>query len=72
MEPLAQKILVVGGNGFIGECYSESPPGVFYPTIILSPGSAVCKAALARGIQVSSIRYAPNTRSTRDCLQSEP
>ncbi|KAF8559787.1 NAD(P)-binding protein [Imleria badia] len=35
MEPLAQKILVVGGNGFIG--------------------SAVCKAAMARGIQVTSI-----------------
>ncbi|KAF8447725.1 NAD(P)-binding protein [Boletus edulis BED1] len=35
MEPLAQKILIVGGNGFIG--------------------SAVCKAALARGIQVTSI-----------------
>ncbi|KAI6150431.1 hypothetical protein BKA82DRAFT_993276 [Pisolithus tinctorius] len=35
MEPLVQKILVVGGNGFIG--------------------SAVCRAALARGIQVTSI-----------------
>jgi len=35
MQPLAQKILVVGGNGFIG--------------------SAVCKAALARGIQVTSV-----------------
>ncbi|CAL1704701.1 unnamed protein product [Somion occarium] len=35
MEPLLQKILVVGGNGFVG--------------------SAVCKAALARGMQVTSI-----------------
>ncbi|KAL4067960.1 hypothetical protein V8B97DRAFT_1383902 [Scleroderma yunnanense] len=35
MEPLARKILVVGGNGFIG--------------------SAVCKAALARGMEVTSI-----------------
>ncbi|KAH7889351.1 mitochondrial protein [Phlebopus sp. FC_14] len=35
MEPLARKILVVGGNGFIG--------------------SAVCKAALARGMRVTSI-----------------
>ncbi|KIJ69272.1 hypothetical protein HYDPIDRAFT_105883 [Hydnomerulius pinastri MD-312] len=35
MEPLVQKILVVGGNGFIG--------------------SAVCKAAIARGMQVTSI-----------------
>ncbi|KDQ60943.1 hypothetical protein JAAARDRAFT_55673 [Jaapia argillacea MUCL 33604] len=35
MEPALQRILVVGGNGFIG--------------------SAVCKAALARGVQVTSI-----------------
>ncbi|KAI6045763.1 hypothetical protein EDC04DRAFT_2877149 [Pisolithus marmoratus] len=35
MEPLVQKILVVGGNGFIG--------------------SAVCRTALARGMQVTSI-----------------
>ncbi|KAI0683694.1 mitochondrial protein [Cytidiella melzeri] len=35
MEPVARKILVVGGNGFVG--------------------SAVCKAALARGFQVTSI-----------------
>jgi nucleoside-diphosphate-sugar epimerase len=35
MEPILQKILVVGGNGFIG--------------------SAVCKVALARGMQVTSI-----------------
>ncbi|KAI0082640.1 mitochondrial protein [Panus rudis PR-1116 ss-1] len=35
MQPVLQKILVVGGNGFVG--------------------SAVCKAALARGMQVTSI-----------------
>ncbi|EIN07307.1 mitochondrial protein [Punctularia strigosozonata HHB-11173 SS5] len=35
LEAVAQKVLVVGGNGFIG--------------------SAVCKAALARGMQVTSI-----------------
>lgn len=35
MEPLVQKILVVGGNGFIG--------------------SAVCRTALAKGMQVTSI-----------------
>ncbi|KAI6005631.1 hypothetical protein EDD15DRAFT_2384340 [Pisolithus albus] len=35
MEPIVQKILVVGGNGFIG--------------------SAVCRTALARGMQVTSI-----------------
>ncbi|KAI0340097.1 mitochondrial protein [Trametopsis cervina] len=35
MEPLARKILVVGGNGFVG--------------------SAVCRAALSRGYQVTSI-----------------
>jgi len=35
MEPLVQKILVVGGNGFVG--------------------SAVCRAALTRGYQVTSI-----------------
>ncbi|KAI6109477.1 hypothetical protein F5141DRAFT_1275939 [Pisolithus sp. B1] len=35
MEPLVQKILVVGGNGFIG--------------------SAVCRAALSKGMQVTSI-----------------
>ncbi|KAF8077897.1 hypothetical protein FPV67DRAFT_1403362 [Lyophyllum atratum] len=35
MNPVLQKILVVGGNGFIG--------------------SAVCKAALAKGIQVTSV-----------------
>lgn len=38
MQPVLQKILVVGGNGFIG--------------------SAVCKAALARGMEVTSIRCA--------------
>ncbi|KAI0810987.1 NAD-P-binding protein [Irpex lacteus] len=35
MEPIVRKILVVGGNGFVG--------------------SAVCRAALARGYQVTSI-----------------
>ncbi|KAI0093692.1 NAD-P-binding protein [Irpex rosettiformis] len=35
MEPIARKILVVGGNGFVG--------------------SAVCRTALARGFQVTSI-----------------
>ncbi|OBZ75999.1 GTP:AMP phosphotransferase AK3, mitochondrial [Grifola frondosa] len=35
MEPVLQKILVVGGNGFLG--------------------SAVCRTALARGMQVTSI-----------------
>ncbi|GBE81946.1 NAD(P)-binding protein [Sparassis latifolia] len=35
MEPVIQKILVVGGNGFLG--------------------SAVCRAALARGMRVTSI-----------------
>jgi len=35
MKPLVQKVLVVGGNGFIG--------------------SAVCKAALVREMQVTSI-----------------
>lgn len=35
MQPLLQRILVVGGNGFVG--------------------SAVCRAALARGMQVTSI-----------------
>ncbi|EKM55358.1 uncharacterized protein PHACADRAFT_173469 [Phanerochaete carnosa HHB-10118-sp] len=35
MEPLVQKILVIGGNGFVG--------------------SAVCRLALARGFQVTSI-----------------
>ncbi|KAG2749730.1 hypothetical protein P692DRAFT_201865251 [Suillus brevipes Sb2] len=35
MAAIAQKILVVGGNGFVG--------------------SAVCKAALARGMGVTSV-----------------
>ncbi|KAH9946090.1 NAD(P)-binding protein [Epithele typhae] len=35
MEPVLQKILVVGGNGFVG--------------------SAVCRTALARGMQVASV-----------------
>jgi nucleoside-diphosphate-sugar epimerase len=35
MSAIAQKILVVGGNGFVG--------------------SAVCKAALARGMGVTSV-----------------
>ncbi|KAI0374924.1 NAD-P-binding protein [Pilatotrama ljubarskyi] len=35
MEPIIQKILVIGGNGFVG--------------------SAVCRTALARGMQVASV-----------------
>ncbi|KAI0065384.1 NAD(P)-binding protein [Artomyces pyxidatus] len=44
MEPIVQKLLVVGGNGFIG--------------------SAVCKAALSKGYQVTSISSSGRPFST--------
>jgi len=51
MAPL-QKILVLGGNGFIGtpirSTKSHRQP--------FSSGSAVCRAALTKGMQVTSIR----------------
>ncbi len=54
MESIIQKILVVGGNGFVGKtiCITANLRGIYTP-----PGSAVCKSALARGFQVTSIRF---------------
>jgi len=55
MNPTLQHILVIGGNGFIGiDLSSQDKPLSSDP----STGSAVCKAAVARGMQVTSIRSA--------------
>jgi len=57
MQPVLQNILVVGGNGFIGLflCLKSA----CRPRTLFATGSAVCKAALARGIKVTSIRFDP-------------
>lgn len=54
----ARNLLVVGGNGFIGKPSPDSECLLSLPDCIPSayPGSAVCKAALARGFQVTSVR----------------
>lgn len=57
MEPLLQKILVVGGNGFVGTPSYFLHLQIDHDHVTLRIGSAVCKAALARGFQVTSIRY---------------
>lgn len=52
------RILVVGGNGFVGSWYDASVESKIYTECAtLSTGSAVCKAALAKGMQVISVRY---------------
>lgn len=51
MEGLLQRILVVGGNGFVGMCFAT-----LHLLANMLLGSAVCKAALAKGYQVTSIR----------------
>src|ERR1700744_3733976 len=49
---MVRHLLVVGGNGFLGE-FSVRPRVVFIPSI--TPGSAVCKSALANSWSVSSV-----------------
>ncbi len=58
MEPIVRKILVVGGNGFVGESRRQLSSLYKQCNLITSfvVGSAVCRAALARGYQVTSIR----------------
>lgn len=60
MEPLLQKVLVVGGNGFIGE---QKRSLDFQNIESVDAGSAICKAALAKGLQVTSIRFVFNSSS---------
>lgn len=55
MNPTLQHILVIGGNGFIGIDLSSQDKLMSSDP---STGSAVCKAAVARGMQVTSIRSA--------------
>lgn len=49
-----QKILVVGGNGLIGEQPNRS---IRFQSLNISVGSAMCRAALAKGMQVTSVRF---------------
>ena len=55
MSTALKSILVIGGNGFIGQCLSTYKARLVDIFLI---GSAVCKTALARGIQVTSVRHA--------------
>jgi nucleoside-diphosphate-sugar epimerase len=52
MNTALKHILVVGGNGFIGLFILT----IYFIVLIFCSGSAVCKAALAQGIQVTSVR----------------
>ena len=76
MNTAVRRILVVGGNGFIGANY-DSIYGDLCISFIFLLGSAVCKAALKQGIQVTSVRQvtfnASKTRHGRTdvfCLSS--
>jgi len=55
MNPTLQHILVIGGNGFIGIDLSSQDKLMSSDPCT---GSAVCKAAVTRGMQVTSIRLA--------------
>lgn len=70
MEPLARKILVVGGNGFVGVFTACLYLAVDHAKILSTrvAGSAVCRAALSRGYQVTSIRCVCRIASERSTL----
>lgn len=55
MAAIVPKLLVVGGNGFLGEYNSTYHQKVSADRV----GSAVCKAAIAKGWEVSSVRQVP-------------
>ncbi len=54
MAAIAKNILVVGGNGFIGKCMQRLALALLLTEN--GAGSAVCRAALAKGMQVTSVR----------------
>ena len=58
-----QKVVVIGGNGFVG-AFSSFPR--WRPLTKIPLGSAVCKAVLAKGIKVTSVRQAFSNLNARD------
>ena len=58
MNTAVKKILVVGGNGFIGVYVHSLFPRAQCPKPQCDTGSAVCRAALSKGIEVTSVRCA--------------
>lgn len=48
-----QKVVVIGGNGFVGTFSNFLSLTTSHKTFL---GSAVCKAILAKGIKVTSVR----------------
>ena len=54
IQPALNKLLVVGGNGFIGLLFLRLR--VSRVKLNINSGSAVCRAALRHGYQVNSIR----------------
>jgi hypothetical protein len=60
MQSAARKLLVVGGNGFIGKLVTRTIRAHAVCTRLtrMHSGSAVCRTALLRGFEVTSIRYA--------------
>jgi hypothetical protein len=55
---VVKKILVVGGNGFIGAHAHSLFLRAQCPKPRRDTGSAVCRAALSKGIEVTSVRCA--------------